>query len=366
MQKPEGMSSYQADWFVDDSGKPIKALVGDDERDLTDADEGEDEEADPFAGDDHIMSAADEDADLDDGVNVQGRIGSSAKERAERAAEDMEFPDEVNTPLDVPARQRFARYRALQSFRSSPWHPKENLPQDYARIFQFENFAGIQRRHVNEASSALSKQEAQLLQSKHSKKAAARSHGGSAEHHMEVDEHEEAVQEESGAGKENEDNHFAVPGMDRFVEAGQHVSIELEGIAAEKVQEQLQLRGYLTAFNLFPHENKLSVLHFNIQRVAGYEEPIKSKDPLLFVAGMRSFMCRPLFSESNLNCDKHKFERFLQVSATMRWCSHQAFRAIVSAWRAATALPATLGALFKFLNSCRRAEHGCWWRSGVF
>ena len=28
-------------------------------------------------------------------------------------------------------------------------------------------------------------------------------------------------------------------------------------------------------------------------------------------------MTKPVFSESNLNCDKHKFERFLLVSALL-------------------------------------------------
>ena len=61
---------------------------------------------------------------------------------------DQLFPDEVDTPLDVPARTRFAkwvwlykiasllcmcRYRGLRSFRNSPWDPKENLPLNYAR-----------------------------------------------------------------------------------------------------------------------------------------------------------------------------------------------------------------------------------------
>jgi pre-rRNA-processing protein TSR1 len=59
--------------------------------------------------------------------------------------EDDEFPDEVDTPIDIPVRQRYARYRALQSFRTSPWHPKENLPESYSKIFQFENFYSTQR-----------------------------------------------------------------------------------------------------------------------------------------------------------------------------------------------------------------------------
>jgi hypothetical protein len=52
--------------------------------------------------------------------------------------------------MDIPARTRFQRYRGLRSMRTSPWDPYENLPRDYARIFQFEDFkrteGGVKRR----------------------------------------------------------------------------------------------------------------------------------------------------------------------------------------------------------------------------
>ncbi len=54
----------------------------------------------------------------------------------EKETDDREFPDEVDTPINIPAFKRFGRYRSVQNMRNAEWNPKESLPVDYGRIFQ--------------------------------------------------------------------------------------------------------------------------------------------------------------------------------------------------------------------------------------
>lgn len=78
----------------------------------------------------------------------------SWRNREREEEDELSFPDEIDTPKDVPAKIRFQRFRGMRSFRTSPWDPYENLPRDYARIFQFEDFRrterGVRRRAEQE------------------------------------------------------------------------------------------------------------------------------------------------------------------------------------------------------------------------
>jgi pre-rRNA-processing protein TSR1 len=253
--------------------------------------------------------------------------------KAERAEHDEQFPDEMDTPSDVAARVRFARYRALLSFRASPWHPKENLPIDYSRIFQFENFAGTQRRLLAEAKAVEQLQMNQALQSRAAQRSSSNgSCGGSVTSSsikrkqqqqkkqkssgksvaegaedddcsvVSMDEEEDGDEEGEGEGMEVEgegslakqaaaggggsssSSTLTVPGAEDFVRPGQYIRLELEDVPAA-VLERLQTMGHLLAYSLYEHEQKLSVLHFSVQKhkSAAESAPIKSKDELMFM-----------------------------------------------------------------------------------
>ncbi len=79
----------------------------------------------------------------DDGANGEGYDNvkhTITTQMKEKETDDREFPDEVETPIDIPAFKRFARYRSLQNMRNAEWNPKESLPVDYGRIFQVCGF----------------------------------------------------------------------------------------------------------------------------------------------------------------------------------------------------------------------------------
>jgi pre-rRNA-processing protein TSR1 len=277
------MSEYQASWFEGDEDEKEEAEEG--------AEEGEDEEDDDDGSTDMDMSAAD--------------LQQQQQRKVKRLEEDeLEFPDEVQTPDDTPAKERFARYRALKSFRTSPWDPYESLPREYARIFKFSNFAASYARVMSEMEEVERAQNQKLLSVLLPPPTAAVADKES-DAGMEVEEREEQDQEK-------EKKSSLLKGV---VAAGTYVTLEIVAVSAAawaQIQQQQQQRQRpLSVFSLLRYENKVSVLHFNIQKHPSFTAPLKSKERLLFYTGFRSFEARPVFSEHNLNCDKHKFSRYL-------------------------------------------------------
>lgn len=149
---PKGTSSYQAAWIIDDEdGEEVEEDDEEDEyEDLMENDEGEDDDTMSIArqtetNDDATTTATGRHADLspeEEAFQLEQYLQARSLERRD----DLEFPDEVDTPLHIPARERFARFRGMKSFRTSKWDPYEELPIDFSKCFALEDWKGMGRR----------------------------------------------------------------------------------------------------------------------------------------------------------------------------------------------------------------------------
>jgi len=259
---PKGTSEYQAAWIIDeddeedDSGKDGSegARNGTEEELVELPDHPEDEMEVEAPGGDQDVTFQDLEEEEED------KQLETWRERQREDREDREFPDEVDTPKDIPARTRFQRYRGMQSFRTSPWDPYENLPRDYARIFQFEDFRRTER--------AVRRR----------------------------------TEEEGGA-----------------IPAGTRVTVYLKDVPRD-VADRSAGRPFV-ALSLLQHEHKKSVVHFIVQRNTEYEDSVRSKDPLILSVGPRRLRVKPVYSQyaqggaRGVN-NVHKFERYLRHGDT--------------------------------------------------
>ncbi|XP_071960832.1 pre-rRNA-processing protein TSR1 homolog [Antedon mediterranea] len=259
---PKGTSEYQAAWILDNEEEEEESSEDESENDDASMQDEDNLQAREISDEEGDMASI---ADTNDFETIS--ITGGQKDNYDKVhfdeEEDLEmlnkyreermnamFPDEVDTPRDVTARTRFARYRGLKSFRSSPWDPKENLPLDYARIFQFQNF--------NRTKKKVEKQE------------------------IETD-----------------------------VQPGMYITIHIVNVPKSFIDDY-NAEKPLVLFGLLQHEQKMSVLHFALKRQQSYAEPIKSKDRLIFQTGYRSFTACPIFSQHTVG-DKQKYERFFPI-----------------------------------------------------
>nr|XP_034305937.1 pre-rRNA-processing protein TSR1 homolog isoform X2 [Crassostrea gigas] len=247
---PKGTSEYQAAWIVDSEEEEIDDDESDDDEDMEDEemmamDDSGSESGDGAEFDTLTMTEAGDVANYDQTIDMEEEERMLEKIKEER--NHVMFPDEIDTPRERDARDRFQRYRGLKSFRTSPWDPKENLPSDFARIFQFKDFRRTKKRIMK---------------------------GG----------------EEDG------------------VMSGWYVQIHIANVPKDFMLSYKPGMP-VVIFGLLQHEHKMSVLNFLLKRVPEYRPPIKSKDRLIFHVGFRRYSACPIFSQ-HTNANKHKFERF--------------------------------------------------------
>ena len=274
--RPAGWSDYQSAWL--DA--------------IPDADEDDEDRGElAFALNKKTTPGGDADTVMDDddvGVSREEKRSLLAQRKKDRE-DDMRFPDEVDHEEETSARDRFARYRALKSFRKSHWDPKENLPESYGAVYHFASFKATQRdvmADVRETDAIARGRGCGLLG--------------------------EAKDEDRGMADSDDEEDEAIARS--CVPSGSYVTITLEGVPPE-AYARLSPASLVSAVSLLPHENKVSVLHMGLSQTSGChrddELPVKSKDELTFRAGWRTWRGRPTFSQNNLNSDKHKFERYM-------------------------------------------------------
>jgi pre-rRNA-processing protein TSR1 len=224
---PAGVSEYQAAWY--DLGSLGDELI---------------EHSEPLAGSSKPefdnMSRATAQTDVEKYLKASDVLRHDAMTDEERRAEleqlqedcedEERHADEVFTPFDLPARQRFSKYRGM---RTEAWNPKENLPEDYARVFSLHGYGQIR-------DAAFAEQE-------------------------------------------------RAP-----VAVGTYVTVTLSDVEPSLWETADKL---LIGSGQLRHEQKWSVLHFHVQRNSDYEDPIKSKTMMLVHVGFRKMYCAPLFSD---------------------------------------------------------------------
>ncbi|KAK7171858.1 hypothetical protein R3I93_004224 [Phoxinus phoxinus] len=274
MKVPKGTSDYQAIWINDDAEEEeddddVDSCDDDEDGMMDDEMDGDNESQDAGSecaseGDDDDVEEEEEEEEISSSGHTGGdqkydkeideaEEGEGLRRYREARANEM-FPDEVDTPLDVPAKTRFQRYRGLKSFRSSPWDPLENLPPNYSRIYQFQNFERMRRRILADAAS-----------------------------------------DEEGAM------------------VGWYVTLHIVDVPPS-VMESFLTGKPLVMVSLLPHEQKMSVMQMLVRQHPSNTEPIKSKEELVFQCGFRRFRASAIFSQ-HTSADKHKLERFLRPDA---------------------------------------------------
>lgn len=259
---PKGTSEYQAAWIPDEDGEILSACSEESEDDMSveearsEADSNKDLEDDEEYETITISEAAVDDEHYDRDIDILEE--KQAMDKFKDAKLDAQFPDEVDTPQDILAKTRFQKYRGLESFRTSPWDPKENLPVDYSRIIEFANYDRRRKRIYKECKD-----------------------------------------------------------IEESVWSGRYVTLDIIRVSRETFKTFATIANQpLILIGLLPYEHKMSLLNVVLKHSNNYMLPIKSKERLVFQCGFRRFAANPIFSQ-HTNGSKHKYERYFQPDNTV-------------------------------------------------
>ncbi|XP_078043045.1 tsr1 ribosome assembly factor [Augochlora pura] len=261
---PKGTSEYQAAWIPDEDGEEVETEYSDEEsEDKMSVEEAKSQEGSDVEDEENedeyetitISETVPDEQKYDQDMDMTEE--RAAIERLRMIKQNIEFPDEMDTPQDMLAKVRFQKYRGLESFRMSPWDPKENLPLDYARIFQFENFDRTRKRIY----------------------------------------------------KESQEIEGAMPGW--------YITIHVANVRRDLFIAFGSMEDRpLVISGLLPNERKISLMNVVLKHAATSMQPVDSKERLIFQCGFRRFTACPILSQ-HTNGNKHKGERYFGRGMTV-------------------------------------------------
>uniref|UniRef100_A0A1I8G8L5 Pre-rRNA-processing protein TSR1 homolog n=1 Tax=Macrostomum lignano TaxID=282301 RepID=A0A1I8G8L5_9PLAT len=182
-------------------------------------------------------------ANEDNKVKFDQTQSGNEQEEAAVLPSQLEFPDEVDTPKDVPVRERFSKYRLLNE--SASWDPWTDLPDAYANLVRFSNFVHARNRMVKQTKATASE-----------------------------------------------------------LTVGRRADLQLEPVTAESPQSMPSSAApALVWYRMLEHENRLSLLNCSVRLNPSREQPLAAdrNRPLLWQVGWRRFYSGPVLSESDNN-----------------------------------------------------------------
>ncbi|KAI9717455.1 MAG: hypothetical protein M1828_007217 [Chrysothrix sp. TS-e1954] len=265
---PKGTSGYQSAWYlgdVSDSGSDLEDLeqendLVNDKPDPADGDIGVSNHYAPEHTEGEPSTYAESEMFIDRPANEEAEeLAAHRSSRKTEAEEHLQFPDEVELPPNVLARERLARYRGLRSMRTSTWDTDEDKlhePQEWGRLLD-----------INDYKAAKSKMTSEALV------------GG--------------------------------------VQPGVRVRVHLRNVPTS-IRDKQGATEPVTLFSLLRHEHKRTAVNCTLTLKSDYPEAIKSKEELLVQCGARRLLINPLFSQvGNTPNDVHIFERFVNPGQTV-------------------------------------------------
>ncbi len=271
---PKGTSAYQARIIYEAGLEESESSESEDDEgsvmeekaplELSDDDESETEFLDLNAAE-----AAEEDTvkrrDLEAREAEQISEDYSALKREQLQSNEplsKHFPDAVEAPDDESARVRYAKYRGVQSLRTSEWDVEcDQIPAYFSAISQFGNFKLSMKRALNPV--------------------------------------------------EGEEQSPFQPGCRVEIEISLTAFYDQAALMS-KVSAFLQnpLQAPFTVYGLLPHENKYSILNFSVQSKLLPGQPIpRSKQPVLMISGFRRLEVAPIYSDASSALSLHPLHR---------------------------------------------------------